>query len=389
MPFDSPPPDALLIQVVTTVCETFAYAIFLVLFIVMSYLRLSPAMAGRRKGLAAWCGFVEVSTLSLVLLATAHWAVGTGVMFYAFFNGTAPNTTLNQILFDRYLGPMKPYLSVGHSLAFVSILIGDLVIIHRLWTIYNRSFRVVLLPVTMLPASISFSWQTAHWVLSSLITIYCTTLIARKIWFSVRRQEEAQTRMFFLVMIILCESAALWLVWTIFFLSAHLSGSDVRVINNALVPSVIGIANVLIYLRIALAGLRVSSRPGSPTAGRTTRKRAGTTGGDNSESHRVQGTLTNPASFAMASMSGSGTDSEWHGGAYGYGAYEPRDSFSGSGKRWYPGSLGSDDGTNVGHLGLTNALDADRKRAEYGEEYIVEVPQASLHYNRSLRKPPK
>ncbi|KAJ7052556.1 hypothetical protein C8F01DRAFT_1170411 [Mycena amicta] len=335
-PGDPPPPhSALSMQVVIVVVETFAFAAFLVLFFAMKYLRtFSPPE--RRPGL----NFVNLSSLAILALATAHWAIMTTVFFSAMFSGTDSNTTLGDILLDGYFGRLQNALTIGNALSFVAMLLGDAILIHRLSTIYDS--YIVAIPAALcwlgvlitgimvevilaqhLPKGLPFRWITANWSFSTLTTVYCTSFMAYRIWKTIRRTQKMKARMFMSILIVLVESAAIWAAWTLFFIILHITHSELQVLGTALVPSVIGIANALIYIRVAF------SDGWGPGREATTRRL----------------TLTNPASFAITSVSSEGRSD------YGY-EYASRKG---------------------------GAID-DRQRAEYGDEYRVEYPPIALAY---------
>ncbi|KAJ7861974.1 hypothetical protein B0H14DRAFT_2741028 [Mycena olivaceomarginata] len=73
------------------------------------------------------------------------------------------------------------------------------------------------------------------------------------------------------VLIVLVESAAIWTSWTIAFVALHEAGSPAELPINVCVPSVIGIVNTVVHLRVAVGlGPRRAWHPtGTGTAGPT------------------------------------------------------------------------------------------------------------------------
>ncbi|KAJ7231769.1 hypothetical protein C8J57DRAFT_1480837 [Mycena rebaudengoi] len=76
--------------------------------------------------------------------------------------------------------------------------------------------------------------------------IYCTVLIAWRVW----TQTRAKKLMF--VVSVLIESAALYTAWTLFTITSSMLNSNIQAFAVGLIAQVIGLANMLIYLRVGL-----------------------------------------------------------------------------------------------------------------------------------------
>ncbi|KAJ7454188.1 hypothetical protein FB451DRAFT_1373607 [Mycena latifolia] len=183
---------------------------------------------------------------------------------------------------DRSYCHAAIYLENGHpiqvariSLTSLTLLIGDALIIHRLWLIWNREFRVVALPVLtwlgvlvcgiFVGYGISESsvgndkfltsageWLTANWVLSVFTNVYCTVVMAWRIWTSSREMGNIDGGLLLSMLVILVESAAMWTAWAIFFAVTYQTGSSMTSLATDLSGPIIGLVNMLIHLRVGL-----------------------------------------------------------------------------------------------------------------------------------------
>ncbi|KAF8198885.1 hypothetical protein K438DRAFT_1966855 [Mycena galopus ATCC 62051] len=271
------------VQMAALVVETLLYGIFLVLFFAMCYLRLSTQEKGKSRFAdgVLWRTSVEVSLLALLVLATAHWTITIFCFFSAFFGGG--DDTLGAVLI-ALLTRLQVFVITENALTVFSMLVGDAILIHRTWVIWNRNIRVALLPISLwmgmmvsglVPVSLLyhgspgslhaiFYWISAYFMLSTITSIYCTTLMAWRIWKTCRESEELRARNIMCVLTVLVESAAIWTSWTIAFVALHEAGSLAEISINAGVPSLIGIVNTVIHLRVAV-GLGPRNHARRPT----------------------------------------------------------------------------------------------------------------------------
>ncbi|KAJ6450918.1 hypothetical protein C8R45DRAFT_946538 [Mycena sanguinolenta] len=187
---------------------------------------------------------------------------------------------------------------VRSALAEMTVLVGDAVIIHRLWLIWNRNLNVVILPIISwlgvlvcgvavaylssqshaghnLFATRAGAWVTANWHqrilhrhpgLNSL-----TALITWQIWSTSRVVRDLGDGLLMPVLAILVESAAIWTAWTVFFAVAYQRHSISELIAKDLTPSVVALTNMFIHLRVGFGWSRTSaqetSRSGVMTSG--------------------------------------------------------------------------------------------------------------------------
>ncbi|KAJ7131280.1 hypothetical protein C8R44DRAFT_774576 [Mycena epipterygia] len=264
------------LNMTTVVLESLLYGLLLVLFSTNLYLRITryarPQEFASRGGL--WWNPIVISNIAIFATCTAHWVITVKRFFLAFL-GSAGDP------FQFYLDRSQPTSVINSTLVIATVLIGDAGIIHRLWLVWNGDSRVVIAPVLSwlgaltggitvayftqstpinhrLLAAAGF-WLTANWVLTILITIYCTTFIAWRIWRTSRATVEVGGSLLMPVCVILIESSAIWTTWTLFFATTFLTGSTLALILLDLTPAIIGLVNLLIHLRVGLGWSRAEA----------------------------------------------------------------------------------------------------------------------------------
>ncbi|KAJ7106634.1 hypothetical protein C8R44DRAFT_885908 [Mycena epipterygia] len=258
----------------TVVLESLLYGFLLVLFSTNLYLRITRYAKPRESvscgGL--WWNHIAISNMAIFVTCTVHWIITVERLFLAFLGSAR----------DPLQFYLRLTLVVNNSLVIAAVLIGDAVIIHRLWIIWNRDLRVVFVPVlswlgiltcgieiayiftqsTITNNSMSTAdgaWITANWALNTLTNIYCTTFIAWRIWKTSRAEAEVRGGLLMPVLGILIESAAIWTTWEIFYAATFWTGSMLQFIVSDLTPSIIGLVNLLIYLRVGLGWSRAEA----------------------------------------------------------------------------------------------------------------------------------
>ncbi|KAJ7722386.1 hypothetical protein B0H16DRAFT_1789632 [Mycena metata] len=120
----------LVVHMATVVLESLLYGVFLVCASAIMYLRISRHNGGRtflmRRDL--------VTLFTMAILPTCT----TFAFFHAFLGPTGAS--------EYYLEDWRRPQVTQSALTSVAILIGDAVIIHRLWLIWNRDIRLVIVP---------------------------------------------------------------------------------------------------------------------------------------------------------------------------------------------------------------------------------------------------
>ncbi|KAJ7719151.1 hypothetical protein B0H16DRAFT_1739623 [Mycena metata] len=245
----------------SAIAETFLYGIFIVCFFVAVYLRLSKYTDRTASSGALW------NTITIPTIAIFHWIIGVIRLFKGFGSWEDIHSPIYS-----HLDPAEPLVAARSILVIVNNLIGDAIIIQRLWFIWGRSLHVIIVPVLswlglatsgfvlsylfthLRPGNISYigPWITVGWALTTVINVYCTACIAWRIWRTNRVAQAVGGGLLTYVLVILVESAAIWAVWAVFFGVTTETGSQLQILATDLAPPIIGLVNVLIYLRVAL-----------------------------------------------------------------------------------------------------------------------------------------
>ncbi|KAJ7726230.1 hypothetical protein B0H16DRAFT_1593082, partial [Mycena metata] len=207
---------------------------------------------------------VVLFTILVSATSGAHWTL-TVVRFFEAFLYSAD-------VEQFYLDNSQETRTAMGLLSIASVFIGDAAIIHRLWLIWNRSLVVIILPVMSCLgllingcASTYLSlvsmpigrWVEAGWAITLMQVmknnVYCTALIVWKIWRTKRTVEHSLGEGTLVsVLIVLLESAAVWTIWGLLFAVANEFGSPLEIILGELSAVMVGIVNMIIYLRVEL-----------------------------------------------------------------------------------------------------------------------------------------
>ncbi|KAJ7040055.1 hypothetical protein C8F04DRAFT_273259 [Mycena alexandri] len=268
----------LAVSIATVILESLLYGIFLVCFFANLYIRVSKHANPIQFRTRAWWNPVVVSTMAIFLTYSGHWIL-TAVRFsQALLSGS-----LNTEAALLYYGPESSQRTqvVRSALAEITVLIGDAVIIHRLWLIWNRNLSIVVLPmiswVGVLVCGVAVAylfsqshaghnlfstraggWVTANWALPMTTNVYCTALITWQIWSTSRVVKDLGDGVLMPVLVILIESAAIWTAWAVFFGVAYQRDSLSLFIAKDLTPSIVALTNMCIHLRVGLGWSRTS-----------------------------------------------------------------------------------------------------------------------------------
>ncbi|KAJ7625170.1 hypothetical protein B0H17DRAFT_1111479 [Mycena rosella] len=243
----------LAVSIATVILESLLYGIFLVCLFVNLYIRVSKYANSKQFRNRAWWNPVVVSTMAIFLMYSGHW-----ILTVVRFSQAVLSGSLETEAALLYYGPdSSQRTQVGRSaLAEMTVLIGDAVIIQRLWLIWNRNFSVVFLPIISwvgvlcgIAVAYLFSqshaghngflaggWVTANWALPMTVRVYFTALITWQIWSTSRVVKDLGDRVLMPVLAILVESAAI-LTSSVFFAIAYQRDSLSEFIVKDLMPS--------------------------------------------------------------------------------------------------------------------------------------------------------
>ncbi|KAJ7073316.1 hypothetical protein B0H15DRAFT_957301 [Mycena belliarum] len=290
----------LAVNLATLAVASLFYGMFLVLSATSMYLLVGRYLASRRARSAVpgrqrsiFRSTVFIAAIGLFCAVTAHWITTVYRAFLAFihFQGGA-------LAAEFYADTAQATEFAQEAFLMVSVLIGDSLIIHRLWVVWEHRTGVVVFPICSLAALTLCSavsmytlsrkseareifadpWLTSNCVLTLLTNVYSTALITYKIWritrVRVARPIGGSNLRDFLVIVV--ESAALYASWAIFFTATYQARSLVQFVVIQSAPQVVGIVNALIQTRVGL-GWAIEAHAGSPPpSAMAFAKRAGT-----------------------------------------------------------------------------------------------------------------
>ncbi|KAJ7466501.1 hypothetical protein FB451DRAFT_1561181 [Mycena latifolia] len=248
-------PSHAYVNLVSIILGTLCYGIYFTIFSTSIYLLLARTTGG--PGLTKYFPVLKsvafVSGCALFVSVTVDWALTCEHMvqgFIYFDNGLAANT------FFGITSQVTNTIS-GVFLALSSVL-GDGMIIYRLWVVWGFSLTVIILPtLSLIGLLISLSFTLAGTVQSRNLAafagvvpiavcilftnFYSTGLIAWKVWRTTKHAAPVGY-----------DSAAIYSAWITYFAVMHLLGSTNQFTVLVALPSVVGIANALIHVRVPL-----------------------------------------------------------------------------------------------------------------------------------------
>ncbi|KAJ7636221.1 hypothetical protein FB45DRAFT_444275 [Roridomyces roridus] len=244
------------------------YGVYILLFCITLFLlvRRHGAMRNSRFKRRLFKSVIFWSSIGLFLVITMHWIT----TFYRAFSALI--LIEDRAEAEMYLGdPAQATMIIQDVALSLSMLIGDSLIIYRLWVVwapYNGLVVVVpIISVAALTVGSSVSTYVVsrsmtvfddwHWLkvnasLTLVTNVYCTVFISWRIW-SVTRHCQAVGRSpltHFVVVVV--ESAGLYALWAVLFVAAFASKSNLQFIIIQTAPEVIGFVNALILVRVGM-----------------------------------------------------------------------------------------------------------------------------------------
>jgi len=247
--------------------EAFLYGICFILFCGSTYLMIARQRQlerGSVRGLVRDPLFI--AAILFFLSITAHWILNVYRSFMAFVNfhdGAIPLI---------YYGNLQFGSEVGKSALLVFVVtVGDLVLIYRVWMVWDRNIWITIIPFTSflagLTCGIGVVIAQSHfnflvpigqssmntWIAGSCISDLCTNLICCglivwRLW----QLSSARSLRLLWVFSVFVESAALYVGWNILYVATYEAGSNVEfTVVDAWVP-IAGISFMLINVRVGL-----------------------------------------------------------------------------------------------------------------------------------------
>ncbi|PBL02837.1 hypothetical protein ARMGADRAFT_1006162 [Armillaria gallica] len=274
------------VNLATVAVESFLYGIFFVLDLTSITLLFVRRSRGTRNTVASIIQRpMFIGAVGLFITITAHWICTIIRLFDAF------------VTFEGGKQPLEFYANLSHITEVVktgflmaSLVIGDSMIIYRLWVVWGFNYYVIIFPLLTLAgltvcgigityqftqyfpgldvfASEAGRWITSDCVFTLLTNIYSSTMIAWYIWNTHRKSATAIGGASLLsVLAMFIESAAIYTSWTIFFTASYQSKSNLQFTAVDNWAEVAGIAFSLINVRVGL-GWAQKAGPSYSSAG--------------------------------------------------------------------------------------------------------------------------
>ncbi|KAJ7144528.1 hypothetical protein C8R44DRAFT_760045 [Mycena epipterygia] len=278
-------PGLLLINLVSVILMSLFYGMYFVIFCMSMYLLVSRATS--RQGSDKYAIFrstVFLSGCALFIAVTGDWIVtvfGTFEAFVYFRDGTDA--------LEYNSDNSKVSSTVGSVFLALSFAIGDFMIIYRLWVVWSFNKKVIIFPALSLTgfmisyiiavqatshhSSISADTALTPMFVFILVTnVYCTALISWEIWRISRNCQPIGGMDLREFLAIIVESAAMYTSWITYWTVTHQLNTNLQYIANSVIPTIGGIANALIHVRVGLGRTTELSTTAAGSTSATTQR---------------------------------------------------------------------------------------------------------------------
>jgi len=245
--------------------ETLLYGIFFSYF-----LQSIGLLTWKRSGARINLVLIFVS-LSIFALATTHLILVLCRSQQAFiFQRDAPGGPI------AYWSNLQSGLEVSQASSQTAIsIIGDGMVIYRVWVVYNRNYKVLVLPILSFIGTTVCSiasviyigkasaganvfylpkleiWLPAFFGMTFATSVLCSALIAGRLWYIHKWVHISRTtNTLTTVLRIVIESASIYALTMLLYLGTYVAKKNVSIIFGDMVSPVIGIAFSLITIRV-------------------------------------------------------------------------------------------------------------------------------------------
>lgn len=207
-----------------------------------------------------------IGSVSLFLMVTPYWVLTIYESLVAFvFDETGISPA------EYYTHLREPPIRGLNVDQLFTILLGNSIMVYRVWIISNRNRKVLFVPVFMqlavtavyvniLYAEQSYNardlasvsrlerWTLSGYALDFFLNLYCCVYICRAIW---RRREPGGIDIY-PILAMFVESAALYMTIVLLSIVGYVLGSNLTVICGGAMPPAVGISFMLINVRVAM-----------------------------------------------------------------------------------------------------------------------------------------
>ncbi|KAJ6610153.1 hypothetical protein B0H10DRAFT_2438170 [Mycena sp. CBHHK59/15] len=252
------------------------YGLYFVLYLT-STLVLVTRSNGAHNG-PLYRSTVFISGLVLFVAVTGNFCLVIARAFLGlivFQDGTAPAT------FYNYNSQITT--TVQNIFAALSIIMGDFIIIYRLWIVWSQNRYIIILPtltlVGLIVTLVLTVRTTSHLnniaddkgltpglVFTLVTNLYSTGFISWKIWMITSAASPVHGSHLRHFVAIIVESAAIYTAWAVFYIITHQINADVQFLALGVLPAVAGIANALIQARIGMGQTVERRHPSAPSS---------------------------------------------------------------------------------------------------------------------------
>ncbi|KAJ7750702.1 hypothetical protein DFH07DRAFT_1062067 [Mycena maculata] len=264
-------PSLPLVGLVGLILGTLFYGMYFIIFVISMYLLFESAR-GSGKYRSLFASVVFMSGWVLFIAITGNWVA------------TLVRITTGFIYFENGLGASKYFNddsqaneTIASAFLSLSVFIGDAMIIYRLWVVWAYNKTVTIIPILSLLGfftSCIITLQATVHITDALKSIALDvgltpisvfTLVPHRMGNLENQQQSICGQVDVPIsplkyltfnskhfLAILVESAALYTSWAIYYTICHQLNSNLQFIALNAFPSIAGIANALIHVRIGL-----------------------------------------------------------------------------------------------------------------------------------------
>ncbi|KAI0763273.1 hypothetical protein BD413DRAFT_210180 [Trametes elegans] len=216
-----------------------------------------------------------VVNILMILTISAHWVVGMHRLFVTIVVSEDARQATEDFM------NLRQGMEVARTaLLFIDMLLGDAVMAFRTWIVWGKDYRAIIVPSITIAGLIAsgigllyeftapaanggifaetvFRWIIGYCVATLATNLYGTVMIAHKIWSMNRRRKQnglmrANGSNNMEAMAIFVESAALYSAWATLFVVMYVTRSPLQSVGSGCGPAMIGIAFMLITVRVGL-----------------------------------------------------------------------------------------------------------------------------------------
>ncbi|KIP05774.1 hypothetical protein PHLGIDRAFT_119540 [Phlebiopsis gigantea 11061_1 CR5-6] len=259
--------------VLATSLSLVLYGVYLVMFTMSVHSLLNTKVRSGSVNKA-----IVAAVFLLFATITAQCIISLTQLLVALNNSNSNDIPTDVLLLNEVSSSLN---IAGLALFLIEIFVSDLLMIYRLWVIWQRSWPAVVPPIICYIACIACSgiflhdisilpsgsdlfnpadtkWLIAGVAMTCTVTIYCTCLLSYKLWSSQRAVRHATTYSrswsAYRIIAVLVESAALYTACNLALLFTFAFGSLGSYIVQDVAAPMTGIALSLITTRFGMGG---------------------------------------------------------------------------------------------------------------------------------------